>query len=194
LHGASRTCGATPASSTSSSSWSIERGIAAAIEIRRVRGGEWARLRALRLRALAEAPAAFASSVELEAAFPEVRWREMAIDAERAETAAMFIAAHGERWLGMSGARWFDRPGGVVSLWAMWVDPAARGRGVGQRLVGAVHDWAAGRGAQWIRLGVVKGAGDAQPFYERLGFALTGETRALPRDDALTALFLWRPV
>jgi GNAT superfamily N-acetyltransferase len=31
--------------------------------------------------------------------------------------------------------RWFDQPAGVAHLWGMWVEPAARGRGLGRTLV-----------------------------------------------------------
>ncbi len=158
-----------------------------------MQGGDWVLLRTLRLRALADAPTAFASSRELEVAHPQSYWREVAAQSELG-AAVVFVAGRRERRLGMVGARWFDRERGIVQLWGMWVAPEARRRGTGERLVGAVHDWAASGRARAVRLGVIPGSSGSQGFYERLGFAPTGETRVLGRDEKLTALFLSRPV
>jgi GNAT superfamily N-acetyltransferase len=157
-----------------------------AVEIRRVRPGEEARLRELRLRALADAPSAFAATVELEAAHPESHWAELV-------RSAVFIAAGGEAWVGMAAGGWFDREHAVAQLWGMWVDPARRGTGLGARLVSAVERWAAQSGARTLRLGVIDGLA-VEEFYVRLGFTRTGETRSLSRDYTKTAVFLTRPV
>jgi hypothetical protein len=49
--------------------------------IRRIRADEGPRLRALRLRALAEAPMAFGSTLAHEQGFPDDIWRERAVGA-----------------------------------------------------------------------------------------------------------------
>jgi GNAT superfamily N-acetyltransferase len=157
-------------------------------EIRRVGRGDEAALRELRLRALSDAPAAFASSAEVESAHPESYWSELA------EGAAIFVAVVGARWVAMAGGRWFDPDHGVVQLWGMWVDPAERRSGVGARLVDAVDRWGREQGARSLRLGVIEGVDAAPAFYRRLGFEPTGETRALTVDPSRTACFLARPV
>jgi hypothetical protein len=48
------------------------------VEIRRLRAGEAARLRELRLRALQDSPDAFASSYEREAELPTAHWKRLA--------------------------------------------------------------------------------------------------------------------
>jgi hypothetical protein len=69
------------------------------VEVRRIEAAEWRELRELRLRALADAPDAFASTLEREAAFPEDVWRERA---EGGPASATFIAraliGHAVRW------------------------------------------------------------------------------------------------
>jgi GNAT superfamily N-acetyltransferase len=94
------------------------------------------------------------------------------------------------RWRAMAASRWFDRPAGIAQLWGMWVEPPARGLGLGRRLVEEIAGWAAARGALWLRLGVIDRAAEVAAFYERLGFEHTGETRSLPPDGAATAFFL----
>jgi GNAT superfamily N-acetyltransferase len=164
-----------------------------AIEIRRVRRGDERRLRELRLRALSDAPAAFASTVDQDAALSESHWAGLAAESDRAQVAVVFAAVRDERWLGLAAGRWFDPERGVVQLWGMWVDPRARGLRVGGRLVAEVDRWAQSHGARHLRLGVVEEAA-VEAFYERLGFTRTGETRPLVRDESLIAIFLSRPV
>ena len=48
------------------------------MEARQAQGADWEALRQLRLRALADAPDAFASTLEAEVAFPAEVWRQRA--------------------------------------------------------------------------------------------------------------------
>lgn len=170
-----------------------------AMEIRLLTAGEGPRIRALRLRALRDAPYAFASSLEHELALSDAHWESLAqrsgggeaAGATGAEGAAdasvVWVATDCERWRAMAGSFWLDRRAGVAQLWGMWVEPAARGHGLGRRLVEEVERWAADRGAVRLRLGVVDRAAEVAAFYERLGFTRTGETKLL---GSATAFFL----
>ena len=162
--------------------------------IRAVVAGDAEKLKQLRLRALADSPDAFGSSLEIELAYPESEWADLARRSESADELAVFAAVAGERWLGMAAGRWYDRDERVAGLWGMWVDPAARGSGLGARLVSAVDEWAVGQGARVLRLGAVTGDGDPGAFYERLGFAPTGETGALRRDPTRAFRYMARPL
>jgi GNAT superfamily N-acetyltransferase len=162
--------------------------------IRRVRSGEAARIRELRLDALRDAPHAFASSLQRERTHPDAHWSELAEQSDAGLSGVVFVAVSGDRWVGMAAAFWFDQPAGVAQLWGLWVEPAARGQGLGRQLVDEVSAWAGARGAVRVRLGVVDRAPEAAAFYKRLGFAPTGETKALPPDGSVTALFYARDV
>jgi hypothetical protein len=59
------------------------------MEIRRAQAADWETLRQLRLAALADAPDAFASTLEAEVAHPDEVWRQRA---EEGPTSASFIA------------------------------------------------------------------------------------------------------
>ena len=48
------------------------------MEARRAQAGDWKALRQLRLQALADAPDAFASTLEAEVAYPDEVWRQRA--------------------------------------------------------------------------------------------------------------------
>ena len=162
--------------------------------IRAVRATDAASLRSLRLRALADAPDAFAMTPQDEAEHPESHWSELAQQSELADATVIYAAVDGERWLGMAAGGWFDRPRGIAHLWGMWVDPALRRLGIGERLVDEVRGWAAGRQARFLRLGVITGEADPTGFYERLGFVRTGETGALRRDPTRPVHYLARPI
>jgi ribosomal protein S18 acetylase RimI-like enzyme len=148
------------------------------VEIRRIEAGEGPALRDLRLRALRDAPDAFTVTYEEGLALPDAYWTEWAT--ELAEGGASFglAAKHDGRWIGMAvGDPHRDHPG-EAGLFAMWVDPAARGAGVARALVEGVVAWArsAGFPAIWLRVTVSNDA--AVRLYTRCGF--TDEGRRLP--------------
>jgi predicted GNAT family acetyltransferase len=75
----------------------------------------------------------------------------------------------------------------------MWTDPAQRGRGHGRRLllglIGAT--WVEG---QTVALHVNTANDGARRFYERIGFAGTGELEPLrPGSDQRIELMRWTP-
>ncbi|WP_345411694.1 enoyl-CoA hydratase [Actinomycetospora chlora] len=147
--------------------------------VRRLRPGEWRRARALRLRALADAPGAFAST--------PAREQELDEDAWRARLAgAWFVAERDGRAVGLAcGIPEPDDPAGR-HLVGMWVEPAERGHGVADDLVDAVLGWARDDGAVRIALWVVDGNPRARRCYERRGFTPTGERQPLPSDPSVT--------
>ena len=62
---------------------------------------------------------------------------------------------------------------GTPELISMWVSPAGRGRGIGDRLVQAVAQWARQQGAAVLRLTVAEDNEKAAALYQRNGFAST---------------------
>ncbi len=82
----------------------------------------------------------------------------------------------------------------AVDLVSMWVDPSARGRRVGERLIDAVAAWAREQGAARLRLWVTEGNRPARALYERCGFRPTGEHQPLPHDATVTEIAMDRPL
>ena len=87
---------------------------------------------------------------------------------------------------GPLGALWrgaalslYDRPvePGVLLMDGLFVAAAARGRGVGTRLLGAVTERARAEGCREVRLEVVDG-NRARGLYDRFGFRAAGRTEA----------------
>ena len=147
------------------------------IRIQRVRREEWERVRELRLRALADAPHAFGSTLERERRLGEAGWIDW-IEGWEGATNVMFVAERDEGWIGMAlGSRTGDEP--EAHLYGMWVEPAWRARGVGAELVERVLSWARSWGARSVILAVTETNARAATFYEHLGFQDTGEREPL---------------
>jgi GNAT superfamily N-acetyltransferase len=150
------------------------------VSVRRLGPDDWQTWRDVRLAALAEAPHAFASSLAKEQDYDEAGWRaRLHPDAGLKAVADAETAA-----AGLVGA-WLpeDRPG-AVELFSMWVDPAWRGRGVGDVLIAEVIDWARECRHQRVDLWVVDGNSVAERLYHRHGFRPTGQQQPHPSDPA----------
>jgi len=62
-----------------------------------------------------------------------------------------------------------------ASIWGVFVEPAHRGKGLGQAVIAAAIDLArTWPGVDYIDLGASGAAPEAQRLYERLGFAAWG--------------------
>lgn len=155
-----------------------------AVTIRPIRPDEGAAFRAIRLRALADSPAAFGSTLADTAARPPSYWDARARGDTGHQESALFVAEVPGGWVGLVGC-FGPAPGDPpdAELISMWVDPGWRGRGIGQRLVERVVDWARQRGMESVVLWVTEGNMPAAALYERCGFRDTGDTQTLPSDE-----------
>jgi len=141
------------------------------VEIRLVGADDWESWREVRLRALQDAPTAFGSTYDREAAFTEADWR-----GRLGGEAPAVLAVHEGRAVGLT-AGFSDRPGWLHVV-AMWVDPDWRGNGIGRRLLDRVVVWAGEHGLR-AHLDVTVGNDAARRLYEDYGFVATGETEPL---------------
>jgi ribosomal protein S18 acetylase RimI-like enzyme len=148
------------------------------MEARVAREDEWETIRNLRLRALLDAPDAFGSTYEEERGNGEPEWRSWVTGWSGAEQVTV-LAMEGDAGLGLAvGARW-EGTDAVAHLYAMWVDPAQRGRGIAAAMVGEIVRWAHRIGAGVLELRVTESNAAALHLYERSGFAPAGERSPL---------------
>lgn len=137
----------------------------------------------VRLRALADSPFAFGSTLEREREFDRDTWATLLARVLR--DGILMLAVDGLRGVGMArGEPWDGRPG-VAGLFSMWVEPAYRGLGVGRRLVDGVVAWAATAGTSAVELDVTLGNAPAVRLYQACGFLDTGERSPMPRDPSI---------
>ena len=157
--------------------------------VRRIAPDEGETLRAIRLRALADAPLAFGSTHAREAAYPPERWRDWAGASSTGGRQAFFFAVDGtDAPVGLASGVIWETDAETAHLYAMWVAPETRGSGAGAALVDAVVAWAVEHGARRVRTEVTVGNDGAARLYERARFRDTGERGPLGHSDGETAL------
>lgn len=158
----------------------------AAFSIRPFTADEWPAYRAIRLRALADAPDAFGSTLAAEEALAPETWaarlaRSTTSGIDRALAAEMNGALVGLAW-----AKEDSEDPAIVNLFQMWVAPEARGQGVAGALLDEALRWARERGAQTMQLGVTCTNLAAVHLYERAGFVEAGVREPLrPGSDLI---------
>jgi GNAT superfamily N-acetyltransferase len=160
--------------------------VSVAVEVRRVQPAEWRELRELRLRALADAPEAFASTLAREAAFPDDVWRQRA---QGGPASANFLARADGVGVGMAAVVAEPDPG-RLQLVGMWVDPGHRRHGVAQALIGQAVRFARDHRARELIAWVAEPNTAARTLYARAGFRPAGARQPLPSNPAVDELLL----
>jgi ribosomal protein S18 acetylase RimI-like enzyme len=155
------------------------------MEVRRVRPDEWEQLRTIRLRALADSPDSFGSTLAEARRREDEEWREWAVSAGSSPASAVFVAVEDETIVGLCGSFLHEDDPQVAHIVAMWVDPAHRGRRLGERLLAATTEWSSERGVRELVLDVTETNLTARQLYHRAGFSETGVTNPLRSNAGL---------
>ena len=147
---------------------------------------DWQEFRAIRLRALGDAPEAFGRTLaefELE---DEQTWRPRLA----APNPILVLRSAGDV-VAMGGGLVPPDETDVMFIWGMWTAPEARGNGHGRSLVTWLLDWARTRSIPTVELHVAEGNDSARRLYESCGFVGTGEWEPL-REGSDTRIELLR--
>ena len=156
---------------------------------------DWAAVRDIRLRALADEPAAFLERLAVVEQFDEAEWRSRARRNLAPGSRQLIARVPGGRWVASMSIFTSEGPpaylgeseGGEprANLVGVWVDPEYRGAeaGVGDAVLVALLDWVRDElGLDRLYLHVGDWNVRARRFYERHGFHATGVTEKLPGD------------
>jgi GNAT superfamily N-acetyltransferase len=161
-------------------------------ETRRVRPGDGALLRVLRLRALETEPLAFSSTFARELAWVD-EWESWAMrDASGTEHATFLAFSDDGAPGGLAGGFRDATDATRFELFSMWVAPEHRRAGHAARLVEEVASWAKAGCGRELLLSVTEPG--AQAFYERCGFVEDGRREPLPHTPAITMVGMTRPL
>ena len=151
----------------------------AAPTVRKLEAPEWSTYRDLRLRALAESPDAFGSTLAIEQVRGAEDWARRLATGTTSGLDLPLIAEVHHVAAGLAWAKVEPSDASVVNVFQMWVAPEFRGRGTGRLLLRAAIDWAKARGAHAVQLGVACGDTPAMRLYTRAGFRPVGAPGSL---------------
>lgn len=143
-------------------------------KIRRLNVDEVARFRAIRLRALRDAPFAFGTTFEEAATWPLEVWSKLF------SGLVAFVAVVDGYDVGLVRSAPERGVNDAARLGSLWVAPQARGSGVGASLIDAVVEWARSKGFVELLLEVSDDNVSAIALYDLKGFRPTGEVGTLP--------------
>jgi ribosomal protein S18 acetylase RimI-like enzyme len=167
------------------------------VEIMTPTEASWAEFRALRLRALAEEPRAFAQAHDAAWGFPEEFWRRRLREAA-AGVSWLLCARLDGRLVGMVGAFQTDEDHrhARATVVGTYVAPEARRQGIAHHLVVVLLDrLSAAEGVAVARLGVNPEQAAAVNLYRGAGFRIIGtETVVLGDGCSHPVLVMEKPL
>ncbi|WP_233863994.1 GNAT family N-acetyltransferase [Paraburkholderia adhaesiva] len=146
------------------------------LTVRRTVADQGSVLQELRTASLRDAPYAFGDTtledtLRADAAFFDAAAARHA----DSHTCASFILYTEGHPAGLIGASFEAEPSNRAFVSALWVAPAVRHLRGGELLLNAAIDWLVSEGAMQIFAWIPDNNTTAMRFYERLGFAATGE-------------------
>ena len=159
----------------------------ALISIRPIAVHEWKKYRDTRLRALKDSPDAFGSTWEREVLLTDDSWSTRIATAAKSRNNGAFFAVNGEQVYGLIWAQISEKESSVARLYQMWVDPEARGLGVGRSLLTQALAWAKKNGVRRVQLGVTVADSPALKLYTSQGFLSVGTAEPLREGSGLMA-------
>jgi GNAT superfamily N-acetyltransferase len=146
--------------------------------VRRSNESDHIALRAIRLEALRDSPAAYGSTYKECELWTPARWKEMA-------SGNCYLGEIDGEVVGMATGGFNTEFPNTFWLFGMFVSPKARGSGVGIDLVGAVEEWAKRQGGDELYLHVTETMQRARAFYTKIGFSLNGGSVTMDRDPSI---------
>ncbi|MFE6775913.1 GNAT family N-acetyltransferase [Streptomyces sp. NPDC057702] len=174
--------------------------------VRGIKSDEWARLKELRLAALADPVAriAFVDTHERQIQEPDTRWQERAAQGEAGEELKTFVVEaggdgpDGQPPLVAMAVVLVERDRAQTHLVGVYIRPEHRGTGLARRLFDTALEWSWNLPeprVERVRLWVHEDNARARGFYAKLGFTETGNTMAYPNQPRETEyeLALARP-
>jgi ribosomal protein S18 acetylase RimI-like enzyme len=163
-------------------------------EIRPVHTVDAPTVRTVILDMLRESPLAFGESLADAEARSEEEWSALVEHLITPGIRAAFLASDEDGACGFVCAD-SDLPQAgpdTIVISRVWVAPRQRGSGLGKRLMSAATEWAQGKNAALLGLGVTEMNTNAMRFYEHLGYKDTGMRFAWPPDPTKQIIVLGR--
>lgn len=147
--------------------------------VRRFEAHEWRAYRDLRLRALADSPDAFGSTLAAEQDRPDSEWaRRLAAGMDEHAQLPLVAELNGEA-IGLAWSRMDSADPRLAHVYQMWVDPAHRRHGAARLLMETILDWARANSVSTLELDVTCINVAATRLYRAMGFVPVGDPEPL---------------
>lgn len=143
------------------------------IEIKILMPEQWQLYKNLRCAALADAPYAYSSTLDEALKRSDEDWQQLSLQYAR-DPSVTYFAFEEEVPCGMSAC---VIDGSEAEMFALWVDPIFRRKGVGGRLVEFARAWSGSRGCRKLKVGVFDDNPAALMFYRSAGFEDVGQIK-----------------
>lgn len=160
------------------------------ITIRQTIPSDWQAVKALRLKALADAPYAFAETLAEAEATPDSVWQDRLKQNSEGRSSVCAVASVDNLLVGMAVGLRNPEGDGKAQLVAMWVAPEQRGSGTAKALIEFIANWARDAGAAVLVAGVTEHNPRALSFYQKIGFELLPNHRPLRADSTVNEIQL----
>jgi len=121
----------------------------------------------------------------VEVRLPDEGWSARTQASASGQAGQGFFAVSGQQVCGLAWCLLSGAEPRSAHLYQMWVDPAARGKGVGRALLAEAIAWARSKGADHVRLGVTVAESPAMRLYESHGFYPVGDAQPLREGSPL---------
>ncbi len=154
------------------------------LEIKPILPEDWPVLKSVRLRALADAPGAFGTTLAEAQAYSNTQWQARARRFSELPPSVGCIAFLNAAPCGMASAYPSEEHPQAAGLTSFWVAPKARGLGAAEALVAFIMEWATAQGFAVLEADVVEDNGRAIGFYKRVGFEETGQSEPFRGDPS----------
>jgi len=156
--------------------------------IRPFESHEWRTYKDLRLRALADSPDAFGSTLAAEQDSSDLDWSSRLASGAGSGLDLPLVAEVDGEPVGLAWGRIDRSDPGLAYLYQMWVAPDHRRLGAGQMLLDEVVAWAKAKNASYLDLGVTYRDSPAMRLYRRAGFEPLGQPEPLRPGSNLLGL------
>ena len=155
------------------------------LKVRKFAPQEWQTYRDLRLRALAESPDAFGSTLAAEGDRSDANWSNRLVSGADSNWDLPLLAEVNVEPIGLAWGRIQKTSPDVANLYQMWVASTHRRLGAGKMLLEAVIVWARARDVNCLDLGVTLWNSPAMRLYTRAGFQPVGEPQPMRQGSEL---------
>ena len=160
------------------------------LEVKPILPQHWPLLKDVRLRALADAPEAFGTTLAEAQAYSDAEWQARARRFSELPPAVGCLAYLDNIPCGMACAYPSGENPQAAGMTSFWAAPKARGQGVADALVSFIAEWTKAQGLSVLEADVVEDNHRAIAFYKRIEFQATDHSEPFRGDMSRQILLL----